>query len=99
MSTHNITNIHNITLNSPLKYIISEDDTLDVMIIKAYFALQILKIIIFGMKAFSLYVIYHLVLRSGFKNIPDIKYVQFFVALVALEMAKYVIYDSSSESR
>ncbi len=89
---------YNITLESPLQYIISENDSLEIMFMKAFLMLQILKIFIFGMKVLSLYVIYNVVLRFGFKNLPNIKYVQFFVLLVAIEMAKHVIFDSTNES-
>ncbi len=91
-------NIHNITIDGPLKHIVNEDDSLEIMFMKAFLMLQILKIFIFGMKVLSLYVIYNVVLRFGFKNLPNIKYVQFFVLLVAIEMAKHVIFDSTNES-
>ncbi len=89
---------YNITLESPLQYIISENDSLEIMFMKAFLMLQMLKIFIFGMKVLSLYVIYNVVLRFGFKNLPNIKYIQFFVLLVAIEMAKHVIFDSTNES-
>ncbi len=91
-------NIHNITIDGPLKHIMNEDDSIEIMFMKAFLMLQILKIFIFGMKVLSLYVIYNVVLRFGFKNLPNIKYVQFFVLLVAIEMAKHVIFDSTNES-
>ncbi len=91
-------NIHNITIDGPLKYIIYEDDSLEIMLMKAFLALQLLRTFIFGMKVLSLYVIYNVVLRFGFKNLPNIKYIQFFVLLVAIELAKHVIFDTTNES-
>lgn len=89
---------YNITIEGPLKYIINENDTLNVMFLKAFLALQFLRIFIFGMKVMSLYFIYNVVLKVGFQNLPNIKYIQFFVLLVAIEMTKYVISDSKNDN-
>ncbi len=89
---------HNVTIDGPLKYIISENDTVNVMIMKVYLAIQMLRIFKFGIKALSLYVIYNVVLKTGFKNIPKIKYMQFFILLVSIEMVKHVMYDNEKDA-
>ncbi len=50
---------HNITIDGPLKHIMSEDDSIIVMFVKAFLALQLLRTFIFGIKACGLYIIYN----------------------------------------
>ena len=98
MSQDNTTYVPHLTIDGPLKYIINDDDSLNVMFMKAFFALQMLRIFIFGMKALSLYVIYNGLLRMGFKELPSIKYIQIIILLVSIEMVKNVVTDSKNES-
>ncbi len=91
-------NIHNITIDGPLKHIMNEDDSIEIMFMKAFLALQLLRTFIFGIKVYGLYFIYHFVLKSGFKELPNIKYIQFCILIISIEMAKYIISDSLFES-
>ncbi len=87
---------HNITISDELKYILSENDTLETLYIKAQIILLFMKLLNILVKSCMLYCIYNIILRSSIKELPKIKYTQFYTMILSMYMVQYTFTGTSS---